>query len=139
MIMIVRERRREIGVLKAIGASNLKVVSQFMAEAVTLTGLGAVIGIVLGVIAGNPITRLLVSNNTSGGPGGAGLAGGRGGGFVTRGLGGVGRGIDNIHAVVGWSIIAYGLLAAIVIALVGSALASFFISKIRPAEVLRTE
>lgn len=142
MIMIVRERRREIGVLKAIGAGNRKIMLQFMVEAVTLTGLGAVIGMILGALAGNPITHMLVSNssNTAGaGPrgafGGAGVMI-RGGG---RGFGLVRNNLSNIHAIVGWSIILYGLLAAVVIAIAGSALTSFFISKIRPAEVMRVE
>jgi len=145
MIMIVRERRREIGVLKAIGASNVKVMVQFMTEAVTLTVLGAVIGILLGVAAGNPITRLLVNNSTAtastvqvGGFGGR--AAGGGGIFRRGGFGGGVRGsFSSIHAVVGWSIILYGLAAAIIIALVGSAIASFFIAKVRPAEVMRVE
>jgi putative ABC transport system permease protein len=142
MIMIVRERRREIGVIKAIGASNVVVMGQFMVEAVTLTVLGAVIGIVLGVVAGNPITKLLVNNSTSsttttattqGGPGGG---AGFGAARATRGLH---ASVTNIHAAVGWTIILDGLAAAIIIALVGSAMASFFIAKIRPAEVMRVE
>jgi len=136
MIMIVRERRREIGVLKAIGASNVKVMTQFMTEAVTLTGLGAVIGIALGVVAGNPITRLLVTNSTSSGTPAPGGFGGRG---LLRQAGGFRGSLSSIHAVVGWSIILYGLAAAIIIAIVGSAIASFFIAKVRPAEVMRTE
>lgn len=134
MIMIVRERRREIGVIKAIGASNAKVVFQFMSEAVTLTLMGAAIGIGLGFIAGNPITRLLVNNSTNSvvaAPGGL-----SGGGFRRLGLG---RSLSNIHAAVGWSIILDGLAAALIIALVGSAIASFFIAKVRPAEVMRAE
>lgn len=132
MIMIVRERRREIGVIKAIGASNVKVVSQFMTEAVTLTTLSAVIGIALGAIAGNPITKMLL-NNTSSAPesGGPVLTGGP--------MGGIGRGFDNINAVVGWDIILYGIGAAMLIAVIGSAVASFFIAKVRPAEVMRAE
>jgi hypothetical protein len=41
MVLSTRERVREIGTLKAIGASNREVVVQFLAEAVTLSGLGA--------------------------------------------------------------------------------------------------
>jgi putative ABC transport system permease protein len=141
MIMIVRERRREIGVLKAIGASNLKVMFQFMVEATTLTVLGAVIGIVLGVVAGNPITHLLVTNSTTNTTitssfGGVTTKISGGGG---RGLGFVRNNVSSIHAAIGWSIILDGLAAAIIIAVVGSALASFFIAKIRPAEVMRVE
>ncbi|MEO8105571.1 MAG: FtsX-like permease family protein [Candidatus Saccharibacteria bacterium] len=132
MIMIVRERRREIGVLKAIGASNTTVMFQFMTEAVTLTMLGALIGLVLGVVAGNPITKLLVTNSTS-----SQTAGGGGGrSFAARA---VRNSVSTIHAAVGWEIILYGLAAALIIALVGSAVASFFIAKVRPAEVMRAE
>lgn len=143
MVMIVRERRREIGVLKAIGASNVKVVSQFISEAVTFTVCGAAIGIVLGIVAGNPITHLLVTNSTSsptlGGPGG-GFATRAGGTVMRRGFGSGLRGdLSSIHASVGWSIILYGLAAAVVIAIAGSAMASFFIAKVRPAEVMRAE
>ncbi|HEY5442453.1 MAG TPA: FtsX-like permease family protein [Candidatus Saccharimonadales bacterium] len=137
MIMIVRERRREIGVLKAIGASNARVMFQFVTEAVTFTVSGAIIGILLGIVAGNPITRLLVnnsSNTTAAGPGG-GFAQAAGG-FARRGLRGD---LSSIHASVGWSIILYGLAAAIIIAVAGSAIASFFIAKVRPAEVMRAE
>jgi putative ABC transport system permease protein len=136
MIMIVRERKREIGVLKAIGGSNVKVISQFMVEAVTLTVLASVIGIILGVVAGNPITKLLVDNSS-----GTMQVAGPGGGprMVTRGFGFVRDNFSTIHAVIGWNIILYGLGAALVIALLGSTLASFSIAKIRPAEVMRTE
>ncbi len=139
MIMIVRERRREIGVVKAIGASNVTVVGQFMVEAVTLTLLGAVVGIVLGVLAGNPITKLLVNNSTSTTATTTTL-GGPGAGRAARGaFGGLHSSITNIHAAVGFDIILYGLGAALVIAIVGSAVASFFIAKVRPMEVMRAE
>ena len=42
MVLSTRERIREIGTLKAIGASSAEVVKQFLAEVFTLTGLGAV-------------------------------------------------------------------------------------------------
>jgi putative ABC transport system permease protein len=149
MIMIVRERRREIGVLKAIGASNVRVMGQFMVEAITLTLLGAVVGIVLGFLTANPITKLLINNSTNATTT---VVSSRGGGFGSipggtvqlRSQGGGGfRGfsnsISNIHAVVGYSIILDGLGAAVIIAVLGSAAASFFIAKVRPAEVMRVE
>jgi len=143
MIMIVRERRREIGVLKAIGGSNLRIMFQFMAEAVTFTLLGAILGIGLGVVAGNPITKLLVnnsSNTSSAAPGGAVVAGGRGlGGRAFRSLGLGNNNLRAIHAAVSWTILLYGLAAALVIAIVGSSIASLLIAKVRPAEVMRTE
>lgn len=130
MIMIVRERRREIGVVKAIGASNISIMTQFMIEAITLTVLGSVIGIAAGMLAGSPITKLLVDNSTSnGGPMQAGP-----GAFRA-----IGRGVGNITTNVGWDIILYGLGAAILIAVIGSSIASFFIAKVRPAEVMRAE
>jgi len=146
MIMIVRERRREIGVIKAIGASNIKVMTQFIVEAMTLTIIASVIGISIGAIAASPITKLLVNNSTTSTNSTtaitAGVPGQASGAFRTggRGLGGVVRtNLTNIHATVGWSIISYGLGAALIIAIVGSTVASLLISKVRPAEVMRAE
>jgi putative ABC transport system permease protein len=144
MIMIVRERKREIGVIKAIGSSNQRIMLQFMAEALTLTVLGAVVGLMIGVAAGGPVTQTLVdntANSTNGGGGPVTSAGPGSGTFHTFG-GGPGsaiQGIRDVQAQIGWTIILDGLGAAILIALIGSALASFFIAKVKPAEVLRSE
>lgn len=47
MVLSTRERIREIGTLKAIGASSAEVVKQFLAEVFTLTSLGAVGALVI--------------------------------------------------------------------------------------------
>jgi putative ABC transport system permease protein len=142
MIMVVRERRREIGVIKAIGGTNAKVVTQFTVEALTLTVIGGLIGLVLGVLVSGPMTQSLVVNSetstqqdkqTNGRP--------------LRIIGGPVRGIgnqlnNNIHNVTSTltpQTIAGSIGIILLIAIIGSAIPAWAIARVRPAEVLRTE
>lgn len=160
MLMIVRERRREVGVLKALGAPNRSIISQFIAESTTFTVLGGVVGFLVGVALSSPITSALVSatgNSTTTTPGG--FVRGSGGRAFTGGgtgftppsggtsgnfnpslrFGGLHNTLTTLHTSVGWSTLVFAFVFAIVIAALGSSVATATIVRIRPAEVLRSE
>ena len=61
MLVSVTERTREIGVRKAMGARRSDIVTQFLMEAMALTGAGGLFGIVVSILVVLLISKLVPS------------------------------------------------------------------------------
>lgn len=59
MLVSVTERTKEIGVIKALGATEKNILTQFLAEATIICQLGGIAGIILGILIGNLVTLLI--------------------------------------------------------------------------------
>ena len=59
MLVSVKERTSEIGIRKAIGASSKIIRQQFLVESVSIAQIGCLIGIILGILAGNLVALLM--------------------------------------------------------------------------------
>lgn len=146
MVMLVRERRREIGVLKAIGAPNRTIGLQFVLEALVLVAMGSVVGAAVASLASGGIASALISSSSSTSAAATGQRGGAGGfpgggfpGGAGGPLGGASQLLTSVTASASPDVIAAGIAAVFGVAIIGALVPALLTARIRPIEVLRGE
>jgi putative ABC transport system permease protein len=129
MILVVRQRVKEIGILKAIGASNRQIELQLGGEALAMSVMAAIIGGLITYALAQKVANLLVASSGGGfgTPGGGGLFGGN----VTS--------VAGVSVAVSPEVFLYAIGIAVALAVVASIFPARYISRIKPAEVLRYE
>ncbi len=132
VMLIVRERVREIGLLKAIGASHWQVVSQFAAEVLSLSGIAAVVALVLLALLGSTLASKFNISNTPA----SGFVGGR---FAAFGGGAAAASQTPFSAGLSFGSLLVVLALGVALAVVASIIPAWYVARIKPAEVLRAD
>ncbi len=65
MLIIVKERTKEIGVKRALGATPMNIISQIILESVTLTTVAGYVGLVIGVSLLSLIDKIMVKSGAN--------------------------------------------------------------------------
>ncbi|MDQ3910558.1 MAG: ABC transporter permease [Actinomycetota bacterium] len=139
VFLIVRERTREIGVLKALGASGWHVIGQFGVEVLALSGIAAVVATGLLALAGPVIASTFDLSGSGVLDTGYGPEGVRRSGALMREIGAssvagatdplsVGLTVETLLLLLGLSVL---------LAVIASVIPALYVSRTKPAEVLR--
>ncbi len=128
MMLVTHERTREIGILKAIGATNGDIAKQFAAESASIALLGGLLGLLVFTVAGARVTNVLlgVAASTSITPATA--------------MGGEDPGSGLVFSyALSWPVVGATLALILFLALVGSLYAVIRAVRLRPVDAIRTE
>jgi len=131
MVLITRERIKEIGILKAIGFKNSKIISQFLTESMALAIIGFVVGIAMTMVMGPYIANTVLGTSTTSNMPGGGMA------FQGRPGGGAGMATATLDFSLSAELVVYTLIFAIVLGVIGAMYPVLRAIKLRPADALR--
>jgi ABC-type antimicrobial peptide transport system permease subunit len=141
MLFSVRERTKEIGTLKAMGASDSAILAQFILEGIVLSLIAAIVAIAIGVFAIPTLSSLLLPTPVQVGATPETLPNGTM--ILTRITSGprpfLGNGSNIIAAPITPEIMLLGLGTAVLLGALGSLYPALKAARTRPAEAMRYE
>lgn len=111
MLMSVTERFREIGTMKCLGAQDSLVIKLFLLESALLGGVGAVAGMVLGVIVAVVGAYLQYRSH----------------------------GLEHFPVLGGWKVLLLAMAGGVILTVVGAAGPAWSASRMRPVDALRVD
>jgi putative ABC transport system permease protein len=127
MLYTVRERTREIGTLKALGASSTAILGQFMLEGVLLSLIAGIVSIVIGTVGATSLANLLLPRPTQAGNSTVSTAG------VSIGS----ASSASISVTITPELVFLGLGIAVLLGALGSLYPAWRAARTRPAEAMR--
>ena len=129
MLYTVRERTREIGTLKALGASSMAILGQFMLEGVLLSLIAGVVGIVIGTVGATSLANLLLPHPTQ-----------AGNSTISSAVVSIGSASSaSISVTITPELVLLGLGVAVLLGALGSLYPAWKAARTRPAEAMRYE
>jgi len=148
MFINVRERAREIGILKAIGASNFNISTQFLVESISLCIIALILSTAITLATNQPLADFISEREKT-----EILEHTKGLDLTDEELAEIPEEIKELH---GYNeleklksmkfkttffsqILIYAILLTFLLGIAGSLIPAYYISKLRPAEVLRFE
>jgi putative ABC transport system permease protein len=140
--LVARQRVKEIGIFKAIGASNWHITAQFGIETAVVSVVAALVGALATFPLAESVANGLVSDSSAAPVGPGGFAG-PGAGVAFRGpaarLQGAGGFLGDIDVAVSPEVFLYALGLAMALAILASVIPAWYVGRVKPAEVLRYE
>lgn len=133
-MLAIRERKYEIGVLRAMGMKKSSIILQMLAESVMIMAVCLIIGILIGSLLAQPITDMMLADKLA-----------SQGGGISQNMGNANMGglatdnapITHIDAVMSAASILQLSGIALLLVLLASAVTSFYAMKFEPMRILR--